>query len=108
MSKHTPGPWEVCRVALNPQWFVGYTIGCADPNARRICDLNKYASDEEREANARLIAAAPDLLRELADLIDLADTAMHGANRDGSEYDRDAELAPARAAIARATQEQAS
>ena len=48
-----------------------------------------------------------ELLEALKDLISLADDAMHAANRDGAEYDRDAELAVACAAIKKATGEQA-
>ena len=52
MSKHTPGPWEIetgrpLEVVLRAD---GTAVGAA------------YGSDSEAEANARLIAAAPDLL----------------------------------------------
>ena len=50
-------------------------------------------------ANARLSAAAPDLLEALEDLASLAEAAM----REVGEYDIEAELADARAAIAKAT-----
>ena len=39
------------------------------------------------------------LVGALDDLIGIADVAMRSANRDGAEYDRDAELAEARAAL---------
>lgn len=56
-SKHTPGPWEIVRTEpsshgvgrfkiISGQWSVAETF----------CGIN------EEEANARLIAAAPDLL----------------------------------------------
>lgn len=60
---HTPGPWAVCTVAPNPYWFVGRSIGAANPNdGRRICDLPVLASNDMNVANGRLIAAAPELL----------------------------------------------
>ena len=49
MSKHTPGPWE-----LNEQ----YVIARSKRGLRAICQWGSYTS----EANAALIAAAPDLL----------------------------------------------
>ena len=56
---HTPGPWEVKRVE---RFHVGIPgqIG-ADP------------ADFLTEANARLIAAAPDLLQALVQLLDAID-----------------------------------
>ena len=43
--------------------------------------------------NAHLISAAPNLLAALGDLVILASASMSEANRDGAEYDIDAELA---------------
>jgi len=50
-------------------------------------------------ANARLIAAAPELLEALLNLLPLAESAM----KECGQYDIRAELQEARAAIARAT-----
>jgi hypothetical protein len=62
MSKHTPGPWDASR------WRV-----CAEPggNIKVICDTanNKASRTEENAANARLIAAAPDLLAACRSLL---------------------------------------
>jgi hypothetical protein len=56
--KHTPGPWEV-----------GEYIGTGQPivtaEARDICAVEDYYKDGA--ANARLIAAAPDMLEALRD-----------------------------------------
>jgi len=63
--KHTPGPWEVVR---NSQ---GYPYAIKAPNGNRgpggIVNVTRWAaiglpSSQEGEANALLIAAAPDLL----------------------------------------------
>ena len=51
MIKHTPGEWEQSGCSV-------YSKGTAKP----ICLMSGPAEQEEREANARLIAAAPDLL----------------------------------------------
>lgn len=71
-TKHTPGPWAVCEEpAPNDYWFPGITIG-AEPkqDARRVCDVftggMKGADiNPMHAANARLIAAAPELLAML-------------------------------------------
>lgn len=60
-TKHTPGPWEIER---------GYStiIKSIGP-----CVPDEYAGSawlEVSDADARLIAAAPDLLRALSDLIE--------------------------------------
>lgn len=58
-SKHTPAPWYVKIAGKN--WFVeseGRQITCADE------------IDREDTANANLIAAAPELLEALENIID--------------------------------------
>ncbi|MBB5770839.1 hypothetical protein HNP47_000808 [Brevundimonas vesicularis] len=67
---HTPGPWRI-DVNGSEDWSVDYdgpsstymTICGARPQP--VCfavEPSAYGNDEEVEANARLIAAAPDLL----------------------------------------------
>ena len=70
MSKHTPGPWAVDRYCrdITP---VGRYLRIAEIPGHRE---NDTPDSQEREANARLIAAAPDLLAALeaaCDIIDL-------------------------------------
>lgn len=57
--KHTPGPWTRCVSDQGYSVIAGYL---------QICELPKIL-DAECEANARLIAAAPDLLAALEGLI---------------------------------------
>jgi hypothetical protein len=88
MSKHTPGPWHYfetedgrCRVKpLNGKYIVA-ECSAMEPQC------------EEQGSNARLIAAAPDLLEALRRLLDSGDV------RDAAEKGA---LAAARAAIAKA------
>lgn len=72
--KHTPGPWRI-DVNGSENWSVDYegpsstfmTI-CAQGRREPVgfaVEPTAWGSDEEIEANARLIAAAPDLLEAL-------------------------------------------
>lgn len=66
-AKHTPGPWKV----FEHSWCETSITAPDTPNA--ICGLDiNHATEESQEsdeaqmaANARLIAAAPDLLEDL-------------------------------------------
>ena len=65
MSKHTPGPWRTFNVAdVFPD--DGDTEG-----GRQIadCAVGELIGFHEAAANARLIAAAPDLLEALKDMV---------------------------------------
>lgn len=89
MSEHTKGPWLVRPTGdEHGQWseVIAMDAGPFDA-ATGICETY-------REEDARLIAAAPDLLRELADLVDLLESDAEGIK---TKY--------ARAAIAKATGE---
>ena len=86
MSKHTPGPWRIDR---------GSKTGTArgiSASARNIVNFNGLAKpmSNETEANARLIAAAPDLLDALRYVLDCI------------ERNEISDMQPARAAIAKA------
>ena len=55
-AKHTPGPWK----------FTALGRIVADSAGQVVCRPAAYANNAERQvANARLIAAAPELLDEL-------------------------------------------
>ena len=99
MSKHTPGTWS----ALTPDQFgrpvqADWVVAGGDAY---ICVGPQWDEEyrDESLANAHLIAAAPELLEALEYLASLAEEAM----REVGEYDIEAELAEARAAIAKAT-----
>ncbi|HEJ4644000.1 TPA: hypothetical protein ACWMI6_005978 [Pseudomonas aeruginosa] len=74
MSKHTPGPWVLDTIPTSVG--ICHRIGPFPPRrpddvkVRHACLYADYPSasnpaDEELEANARLIAAAPELLEAL-------------------------------------------
>ncbi len=65
MSKHTPGPWKAVRCRHG--WHIGPQPGgvctiCDDSQFGDVADRSRYL---QQEANARLIAAAPELLAAL-------------------------------------------
>ena len=116
-NSHTPGPWKVERdpafaPGLHPYHEARYvTNGCAtlgddfteDPQAKIICALR---DSEEQAANARLIAAAPELLKALEDaastlefILPPARTLANAMKFGGTSYDA---LYAARAALAKA------
>ena len=103
---HTPGPWTALRMHTG-----GWDV--FDPRGRDVVTVYGGGVEiESREANARLIAAAPDLLDALQKLVALHDTfcARHGNQEDAYNLvaTRWADFDAARAAIlkARATQGQ--
>jgi len=69
MTKHTPGPWRVTAAPLNPgvstRWIEVYSVDPEDDVAQATGGNLKTA-----QANARLIAAAPDLLAALEDILE--------------------------------------
>jgi len=59
---HTPGPW---RVTSPDRVYNGEVIKHGDDWIAVLSDFNRVDRDAEREANARLIAATPDLFEAL-------------------------------------------
>ena len=85
MTQHTPGPWSVYH-SDTPE-FSGHVIHCGGPARLALVPLDSVSA----EANASLIAAAPDLLAALAYCL----PRVHRHLAD------EAELAKVRAAIAK-------
>lgn len=59
---HTPGPWKIYRTT-NGRAILG--IGDKDAGGITDAEFGFWRSGAEYEANARLIAAAPELLEAL-------------------------------------------
>jgi hypothetical protein len=74
MSKHTKGPWTAHIQRSKNQddlgWIIEHANGRIGWASLAYADTNKEASQDDpaREANARLIAAAPDLLALVKEL----------------------------------------
>ena len=86
--KHTPGPW---RVEIGGEEIV--VEGCGNPAGTIAVVAGRKSV--EIEANARLIAAVPDLLDELEAIVDFVE--QYAYSLDVSGY-----IASARAAIVKA------
>ena len=95
-NKHTPGPWTI---TVYPPDDDGAEDLCAyiDGNGTHVshCMPPDGANKELRDANALLIAAAPEMLEALQEIV---------AAADGDWWEQlDATLEKARAAITKAT-----
>jgi hypothetical protein len=70
MSEHTPGPWRVAfgnRLEIHgPKDEIGWP--------KSIVYNAGLCTDEEAQANARLIAAAPELLAACIDALEVEET----------------------------------
>jgi hypothetical protein len=91
-AQHTPGPWRT------DDHYHGAILG--DGNQVAMATMNGCLPAETRDANARLIAAAPELLEALQQ-------ALFSLGHTGANHDLDNMHRPAwemiRAAIAKAT-----
>lgn len=74
-ATHTPGPWRVVtrnsgrvfnEISVRPKQSIGFGLSTTSP----VCRVVWYG--DVGIANARLIAAAPDMLKSLQDLADAA------------------------------------
>lgn len=101
MSQHTPGPWvvndEMSRA--HHRYEGGTRVVSSAEGDIAICETTRGWEDPGTSpANAHLIAAAPDLYRQLAHLVHL----IEPLERDGHNIPGLATLNAARAALAKA------
>ena len=66
-AQHTPGPWKV--KAHSTAVLAGRKQICSHVNAASVLPVNMVEDQKIANANARLIAAAPDLLEALQHLM---------------------------------------
>jgi hypothetical protein len=71
MSGHTPGPWMFRRAKERPR-FIIEGLSSTGSGVWFLADVEGRSIDTN-EANARLIAAAPELLAALKDLVEFED-----------------------------------
>lgn len=101
-AAHTPGPWRFqIHESANGDEIYGFEVLTSVKRELVYFDADGRS---ETEANARLIAAAPDLLAALEGVRDILGTAESNASGRGDEWDYvGPRVVAARAAIARAT-----
>ena len=94
-TKHTPGPWKAAGELTKPGDFL-IKQDISDGPCYHIGEVWNTNGNGENAANARLIAAAPELLDALRTLVQMTENV--------GEIERFLN-GPARAAIAKATGE---
>lgn len=86
MSKHTPGPWKVD--AMGNVWSADTKVCEMSEHPVIASGCYREKTDDEHRANARLIAAAPELLEALRDCVK-----WYG-NRTNDDFRNDDSLRP--------------
>ena len=76
-TKHTSGSWEAVRMPIHGMWLI-------QANATNIAGISVMGDGpgaEQAEANAHLIAAAPELLEALMAIMEFVDDHSIGEPR---------------------------
>jgi len=80
-AAHTPGPWEYQYSPYTSQ--DGQEIPAFEVHGEhKVCDTNENRPSEEQEANARLIAAAPELFQTLLFFFNIMHDYQSSARKD--------------------------
>ena len=100
-NQHTPGPWTAEHGQIYADEFIQLEGGAGYPRHTNVATANDMWTDKTtRHANARLIAAAPELLAALQWAIEQLPRPVARTNHNGQYVDG---YEAARAAIAKAT-----
>ncbi len=76
-SKHTPAPWSILWQGGNNNQFV-----LARPSQQMGYDVDiRDMSEEEREANKKILSASPNMLNALLMVADISDHKLDGLTR---------------------------
>jgi hypothetical protein len=106
MNKHTPAPWKAAyAIAEDGIARVIWTVTDPVTGHREMVAMIPEGNDNHWDADARLIASAPELLEALIALLNVESAALHGARTSAANDGLDVpyHFAAARAAIAKAT-----
>lgn len=103
VGKHTDGPWlATTYLTMREMLNSNYQIRRENGQVIAVTHRDSWATKEEEKANARLLAAAPELLSSLQAILVFARFGAHEMGTDTTEHQ---DFVAARAAIARATGE---
>lgn len=97
-TKHTPGPWET-----GTQTKGSTTLVSRIETGFAVAEMRNVHFREEAEANARLIAAAPELLEALQTFLTEYVQLVESGDAGFWNADEEEKVIAARAAIAKAT-----
>lgn len=101
MSKHTRGPWIAYETQIvKARVEIEQSHGTMKTNEYPIAAVNANLPEQEALANARLIAAAPELLAACRDMLTVLEEVMPRFK----DYHGNWTVQSARAAIARVTE----
>ena len=78
---HTKGPWEFIRWAEGSEKFIIIAPGGVSSKRQALAEVLPIIGEGDSEANARLIAAAPELLEVLEAIVKRA-----YSNRERDHY----------------------
>jgi hypothetical protein len=85
-AKHTPGPWTIIRSKLETDGAFDYAIGTDEaPVIAEAFGRDANGGWPDAEANARLIAAAPDLFSALKALLPEIDSEIEQRQTSGND-----------------------
>lgn len=96
MTQHTQEPWYYEGLEMTIENYMGKPVPYAIKNSKENAHPNKNVvavvdtgafSQNENLANARLIAAAPELLAALKELLAIHDDAANGVTRPNKHED---------------------
>ena len=116
-AKHTPGPWHVedplgcglgdhlwiVQEGKTPQVYDWRNLAVVCSDDPDDCENGQPITVAERDANARLIAAAPDMLAAMLGVMDILGRAESNASGNPEWGYVSPRIAAVRAAIAKAT-----
>lgn len=99
--KFTPGPWGVERCEVSERYHIdagGYPYGTL------VCEVEEKPREGDAKANAKLIAAAPDLFAALAQIEEIPPVAFTRNQQEMANRTIERMQEIAREAIRKATQ----
>jgi hypothetical protein len=108
MIEHTPGPWTIEGVGVGGHYKTINGARIVDCNGVCVATITRKADKpiDQKKADARLIAAAPDLLEAARIVLASLDARIEGASKAKMTIPVFEGIAALHAAVAKATGEE--